>query len=213
LVNGFWSRLAPLSGLVFVGLIVAAFVVGGSTPDSNASAQHVVSWYEAHRHAQMASSFLVAYSVLFGLFFGAALRSYLRARGAAESLVALGFAGIVIFGVGAATLASLNFAAADVPGKISPTAEQALNVAQNDVFFAFLIGMGVWMLANGLAIAHGQALPRWLGWIALVFGVVAVTPIGWFALFGVLGWSLVVSVLMFLREGQRVAPAVAAAPA
>jgi hypothetical protein len=201
-----------LTGLLFVGLIVASFVVSGNTPNTDASAQHVVSFYEAHRNAQMASAFLIAYSVLFGLFFGAALRSHLRARSSSDGLIALGFAGVIVFGVGAATLAALSFAAADVPSKIAPAAEQTLNVLSNDTFFAFLIGMGLFMLGNGLAIARTNALPRWLGWIAIVFGIVAFTPIGWFALFGVLGWTLVVSVLMFMREG-RPSPPTAATPA
>lgn len=34
-------------------------------------------------------------------------------------------------------------AAADVPGKLSPAAEQALNVAQNDFFPLMLAGLGV----------------------------------------------------------------------
>jgi hypothetical protein len=204
------SRLAPFLGLVFVGLILASFIVSGSTPNSDASAQKVVSFFEAHRHAQMASAFLIAYSVLFGLAFGAVLRSFLRARSSSDGPIAFGFAGLILFGIGAATLASLNFAAADVPSKISPTAEQAVNVLSNDTFFAFLVGLGVFLLGNGIAIARTGVLPRWLGWIAVVLGVVAMTPIGFFALFGLLGWTLIVSVLIFLRQGK---PADAAIPA
>jgi hypothetical protein len=211
-VKGHWSRLAPLTGLVFVGLIVAAFAVSFNTPNSDASAQHVISFYKAHRHSVIASSFLIAYSVVFGLFFAAALRSHLRARSSSTGPIALGFAGMIVFGVGAATLAGLNNAVADVPGKIAPSAEQALNVISNDVFFAFLIGMGVFMFGNGLAIACTRVLPRWIGWIAVVIGIAAVTPIGFIAFFALLGWVVVVSVLMFVRE-RRPQPATAAIPA
>lgn len=205
-VKGHWSRLAPLTGLVFVGLVAAAFAVGGNTPNSDASAHHVVSFYEANRHSQIASDFLLAYAALFGLFLAAALRSHLRARSSSDGLIALGFAGMIVFAVGTATLAALDFAAADVPSKITPAAEQTLNVLSNDVFFAFLIGLGVFLLGNGLAIARTKALPSWLGWIAVAGGIVAVTPIGWFVLFGLLGWTVVVSVLMFIREGRPQPP-------
>jgi hypothetical protein len=57
------------------------------------------------------------------------------------------------------------------------------------------------MIANGLATLRGRALPGWLGWIAVVIGVVAVTPIGFFGFLGLMGWTLVVSVLLFLRAG------------
>jgi hypothetical protein len=198
------SRFSPLLGLVFVGLIVAAFVVAGSTPNSDASPQKVVSFYEAHRGAQIASAFLIAYSVVFGLAFGAVLRSYLRARSSSDGPIAFGFAGVIVFGIGAASLASLNFAAADVPSKISPTAEQALNVLSNDVFFAFLIGLGVFLLGNGIAIARTGVLPKSLGWIAVVLGIGAMTPVGWFVLFGLLGWTVIVSILIYLRQGKPV---------
>jgi hypothetical protein len=200
-------RWTPLTGIVFVGLIVGAFVAGGSTPNSDASAQKVVSYYEAHRSAQIASSILVVYSVVFGVFFYGVLRSYLRTRSAENGLVTVGFAGGMLFGAGAAVLASVNFAAADVPGKISPAAEQALNVGQNDLFFLLLAGIAVTMIANGLAIARSAALPRWLGWVAILIGIVAATPIGWFSLLATMGWVLVVSVLMYLRQGGTSAAA------
>ena len=211
-MKGRWSRLAPLTGLVFVGLVVAAFAVSGNTPDSDASAQHVVSYYHSNRHSQIASDFLLAYAVIFGLFFGAALRSHLRARSKSDGLIALGFAGMIVFAIGTTTLAALDYAAADNPTKITPAAEQALNVLANDVFFAFLIGLGVFLLGNGIAIARTKALPRWLGWIAIVGAIVAVTPAGWFVLFGLLGWTLVVSVLMFNSE-RRSSPTTTVEPA
>ncbi|HZT95112.1 MAG TPA: hypothetical protein VE985_11620 [Gaiellaceae bacterium] len=206
-----WGRLASLTGVAFaVLLFVGGLVVGGSTPDSDASAQHVVTFYESHRGSQQASVFLIAYALVFGLFFAAALRSFLRSRSTEHSLIGLGVSGMTVLAVGGATIAGINFAAADVPGKISPTAEQALNVLQNDVFFGLLIGTAVFLIGNGLAIARSAALPRWLGWVAFAFGIVAVTPIGWIVLIIALPlWSLIVSALMFLRQAAP-APAVAA---
>jgi len=163
--------------------------------------QKVVSFYESHRGGQHASTFLIAYSLVFGLFFAAALRSYLRGRSGGDGLLGLGVSGMTVLAVGGATLVGINFAATDVPGKISPTAEQALNVLQNDVFFALVIGAGVFLIGNGLAIVKSVALPRWLGWAAILFGIVAVTPIGWIALiFALPVWSVIVSVLMFVRQ-------------
>jgi MFS family permease len=202
------SRLAPLTGLLFVGLIFAAFVSGGTSPSSDATAQHVVSWYAAHRNGQLASAFLIWYGVVFGFFFFAALRSYLSGRAAENGLVTLGFAGAIVFGASAALLAGITYSLADVPEKISPAAEQAMNVLSNDLFPIMLVGMGVALLVNGLAIVRSRALPVWLGWAGIVIGVVSLTPVGWFGLFGTLGWTLVVSVLIYART----APAAAAAP-
>jgi hypothetical protein len=201
----FLKRLAPLGGLVFIGLIVVAFVVGGNTPGSSKSGADVISYYEAHRTAQLTTAILLGYAMLFGLIFAASVRGYVRARSGSDSVIAFGFAGYVLFAVGIGTFGAMTIALADAPGKLDPSAAQALNVVSNDTFFVFLVGMGTFMLGNGLAIALSGALPRWIGWVGFAIGIAAVTPVGWLAMFGVLGWSLVVSILIFIRDGKRAA--------
>jgi hypothetical protein len=198
-MRGQWARLASLTGFVFAGLLVASFIAGGNTPDTDASVSKVVAYYEKHRSGQIAASYLIAYAVLFALLFAASLRSYLRARGAADGLVALGFAGVIVFAGGATTLAGLNYAAADLPGKIAPASEQTLNVLQNDVFFGLLIGLGLFLFGSGLAIVASGALPKWVGWVGIVIGVVGVTPLGWLSLFAIIAWAPIASAFMYLR--------------
>jgi hypothetical protein len=41
-------RLAPLTGLVFAGLLLAGALVSGNTPDSNWSGPRVVAFYVSH---------------------------------------------------------------------------------------------------------------------------------------------------------------------
>ena len=48
----------------------------------------------------------------------------------------------------------------------------------NDFFFPFEIGLIVFALCTGLAIIASGALPKWLGWVMVVIGVVAFTPVG-----------------------------------
>lgn len=207
------SRLAPLSGVVAVVLILVAFFVLPTSPDVDASAAKAVSFFSEHRRSQLAIAFLVWYAMLFGVFFAACLRSYLRARGGPDGPVALGFIGMGFFALAFSLAAGVLYAAADVPTKISPAAEQALNMLQNDLFPATLVGVALFMFGNGLAIVRAQAktLPTWLGWVALVIGLVAVVPpVSWFSLLGLLGWTLIVSILIYVREGK---PAPAPSPA
>ena len=206
------ARWAPLTGVVFFLLFLAGFLSGSSTPSSDASAQHAVSSFVSNRSGERVSLFLIAYASVFAMFFAAALRSYLKARSDGDGLITLGFAGMVIYVTGALTIVGMEFAATDVPGKISPVAEQALNVLQNDLFFALLVGAGIFLIGSGLAIVANPVLPRWLGWVAIPLAVLAVTPLGWFvAIFALPIWALIVGVLMFLRHSAP-APA-AAAPA
>jgi len=207
-----WGRWASWTGVVFGVLLFLGVMVGGSTPDSDASPQKVVAYYSSHHSGQQASVFLIAYALIFGLFFAGALRSYLRPRSNGDGLIAVGLAGMAVLAASAAVLAGINFAATDVTTKISPDALQALNVLQNDVFFGLLVGTCVFLIGNGLAIVRSAAaLPTWLGWVAAALGALAVTPIGWIVLlFALPLWSVIVGVLMFLRQA---APAPAAAPA
>ena len=204
------GRWAPLTGVVFaVMLVVGVFV--GNTPDNDASAQKAVSSFASNRTDDRITVFLIAYATVFALFFAVALRSYLKARSEGDGLITLGFSGMIIFVVGALTLVGTEFAATDVPAKISPAAEQALNVLQNDVFFALLVGAGIFLIGSGLAIVANAALPKWLGWVAVPLAVIAVTPLGWLvAIFALPIWAAIVSVLMFMRqEAPAAAPAAA----
>jgi hypothetical protein len=202
-----WSRLAPLTGVVFAALLIVSFAVGGSTPGVHASGATVISFYKAHHSAQMASYFLGALGVGFLLFFAAALRSYLSEIEGARGLAPLGFGGAIMLGVGGASFSGLSWGLADARNTLDPSAAQALNVLSNDFFWPFAVGVGVYMIGNGLAIARSRALPRWLGWIAILIGIIGVTPIGFIAFLAVMAWTLIVSPLLYLRSGRTVPPA------
>ena len=206
-----WSRLSWLTGVVFVALLVASFSVSGNSPGSDESGAKVISFYRDHQNAQRASAILGALAVVFFLFFAGALREHLRGSDRASGLATTGFGGAVLIAVGGASFSGFSFALADVPDKLSPAAAQALNLLSNDFFFPFVTGVAVFAIASGLAITRYALLPRWLGWVALLIGVVAVTPIGFFSFFALMAWVLVVSILVFVRLGRSL-PATGAAP-
>jgi hypothetical protein len=206
-----WTRLAPLTGIVFVALMVATFAVGGRTPGVHATGLKVISYYKAHHGEQMASDFLGALGVVFLLFFAAALRTYLRRIEAARALAALGFAGAIVLGIGFAIFGALSWGLADARNTLDPSAAQALNVLSNDFFWPFGIGVTVFGIGYGLAIARSGALPRWLGWVAFVLGILGVTPISFIAFLALLAWSLVTSTLVYTRSARS--GVVAAGPA
>ena len=62
-----------------------------------------------------------------------------------------------------------------------------------------------------LIVRYG-ALPKWLGWVAIVFGVVALTPFGFFAFLGGIVWILVVSIMLTMRARSESAPPTAPPP-
>jgi len=206
------TRYAPLTGALFAVLVIVAFVTGGETPDANASPIKVLTYYAAHRSRIETSAVLVAFAFLFAVFWAATLYGYLRRNGGSDALAVLVLVGGALMAVGAGTLAGAEYGLAHNLGHLGPQTAQALNVLSNTLFLPLIFGSCVFGLASGLAILGGAGLPRWLGWVAVVAGVCsAIPPIGFFALLLFVLWSLVVSILLFVRsEPQAAAPAVPA---
>ena len=197
-----WSLRAPLTGVVFVVLLVIAFAVTGGSPDVKAGGAKVISYYKAHSGSERAGAILGAIAAVFWLFFAGSLRDHLRRFGASDGLAATAFGGAVLFAVGDAIFSALGFTLSDSPGSLDPAAAQALNVLGNDLFFPLAVGNGVFLLANGLAIVRGKVLPAWLGWAAIVLGVLAVSPAGFVAFVGLGIWTLIAAGFMLTGAGR-----------
>lgn len=194
-----WTRLAPLTGIMFVVLLVAGpIVLTANTPGSDASGASVIKFYKDNRHEQQVANLLGALGVIFFIFFAGTLRVHFRSAGQ-DGLGAVSFGGGILIGVGGTIFSAFGFALADVPDKLNEAAAQALNVLNNDFFFPFAAGVAVFMLANAVAIIRGRSLPLWLGWVAVPIGLAAATPAGFFAFFAVPAWVLAVSIVLFIR--------------
>ena len=200
-------RLAPLTGIPFAVLLAVAFATP-MTPDTHDTGAQVISEYQAHHGAHLLGDLTGGVAVVFFLFFISSLRSYFKDKEGGDGLSMAAFAGGILIAVGGAIFTSLDVALIDARHDISPQAVQALNVLNNDLFFPFEIGLVVFSLSIGLAIIASGALPKWLGWVMVVIGVVALSPVGFFGFFAVLIWSLIVSIAIYRRTGPT-----AAAPA
>jgi hypothetical protein len=204
-------RLAPLSGVVFAALLVVTFT-SPSTPGVHASGAEVISHYQTHHSAHLLGDICGGIAVVFFLFFISSLRSYFSDKEGADGLSRAAFAGGILIAVGGGIFTGLDVALIDARHDVSPQAAQALNVLNNDFFFTFEIGLIVFALCIGLAILASAALPKWLGWVMVVIGVVAFTPVGFFGFFVVLLWSAIVAILIYRRSAPD-ASAAAPAPA
>ena len=197
-------RLAPLTGIVFAVLLVVTFTTP-STPDVHDTGQQVIQHYNDHKSAHLLGDITGGVAVVFFLFFISALRSFFKDKEGADGLSMAAFAGGILIAVGGGLFTSLDVALIDARHDISPQAVQALNVLSNDIFFPFEIGLIVFALCTGLAIIASGALPKWLGWVMVVIGVVAFTPVGFFGFFVVLLWSVIVASLIYRRTGPTAA--------
>jgi len=205
-----WERLAPLTGLVFVAIVVVVFATGGSTPGDHDTAQQVQAFYGQHHDKHMTLAFIMAISIPFLLFFISILRYELRRAGGSGQLANAAFAGGVLAAAGFGILAFVHLALADAGGSVKTIGTtQALNVLDNNDFLPMAAGMAVLVLAAGLSTVRHGGLPKWLGWAGVVIGAASFTPAGFFAflLSGI--WVVIVSILLTLgRQSAAPAPAV-----
>ena len=207
-------KLFPLSGIAFVVLVVGAVVgIGGSTPGSDAAAAEVASFYDDNVVRQGIGAFVIAASVPFLVFFGIGLADALVPRTAEGRSVwaQVLMAGTILVAGGVLATAFIHFALVDGgDNEMSPTALQALNVLDGNTWLVFNSGFGVMMLgAAGLLLSAGVL--RWLGWSALVLGILLFVPFAdFFALLLSLVWIIVAGVAI-TRGGERATSPVGAA--
>jgi len=201
--GGMIGRLLPLSGAAFVIVAVVAIVaIGGDTPDGEASAAKVSSFYQAHQNRQNFGAFVLAAAAPLLVFFGIALASAVwPAQGVRRPIWPAVLAAGSVLAAGAFILAAfVHFALADSADTVAASAAQALNVLDADIWIAFNTCLGVMMLGAAGSLIPATDRYRLLGWIALPVGVALLIPFAdFFGLLLTAIWIIVTSVMLFRR--------------
>jgi hypothetical protein len=210
-VQGRWERLAPLTGPLFTVLFAIAFFVSGETPDVDASGEKVISHYDEEGKYYVALIALLIGAAAF-LFFAAALRNALATNvRTADWLPTVAFGGAIVYTVGLAMFGNSTIALLDAADLGEPQVAQALNISDNDNFFPAITGVAVVLLAAAWCIlaSRPRPIPAWLGWVALVLGIVAFAgPLGFISFLAFPIWVLVVGILLYRRgTGPHAEPA------
>jgi hypothetical protein len=202
-------QLLPLSGAVSVLLIFVSFLVAGEPPDVDALPDDLLSYYDDDS-LQIAAA-LLALGSFFFLLFSAAIATALRGprdRDAGTAAGKVSFAGGIVFTVGLTVFAGLAFTAGEVADEVNVGTLQTLNALEMNMFFTVAVGTAAFLLGTGAGALKIGLLPRWLAWVAIVLGVLAITPAGFAAFLGLGIWTLVASVMLAMRAGRAPEPGV-----
>ena len=208
--------LGPLTGIAFVVVVMISFIVAGEPPDAEEPAAKIVSHYVDNKDSIVAGALLTIPAVVLLMFFAGTLRQALQRSGPDSMLPGLVLAGATIISVAAGLDSTISMALAERADDVEPAAVQALQSLWDNDFIPFAIGLALFFLSAGLAIVRSRgseragALPRWMGWVAIVLGVSGMTPAGFFAFLGGALWIVVASALMM--RTARVGPATPAPP-
>jgi hypothetical protein len=209
-------RSAPLAGIASVVLfIVSIFVIeSGSSPDSGASGSEMAEYLDGALGRLALALVLWGIGTIALVWFLEGVRGQLARFD--DRLGRLFFA----LGVGTAILLLASFlpevagafATDEADGPLEPAAAQAIGALGEGFFFGAEVLLAGTFLFAALAILTTRALPAWLGWVSLVFAVVAfVPPIGWaVVVWGFPLWILAVSAVLWRRGAVEAPPARAA---
>jgi hypothetical protein len=193
-----------LAGPLFLLLLIAGLALSGSTPGESSSGQKVIAHYGDNEGKAYAAVFLVGPAVAVLMVFIGRFRTALgRGIGAPGKILQNG---AILYGAGLliANIFELGVVVAS-HNKLTAAAE-TINVLNNDAWIPTAIGMAVLLFGAGLAVLRTRVLPRWLGWVAVVIGVLSLLgPGGFLGFFVGPIWLAVAAVMLYVRRDETVA--------
>jgi hypothetical protein len=200
------ERWAPVSGLIFVALLVVGFAIVGEGPDVDDTTADAAAFWRDNDGENIAGAIIGAVATLYLVWFAGTLRSARRGpTDRDDRLATTAFGGFLLLAVGLSTNSAIQLAAADSVGDVPPQVTQTLSVLYVDFFFPIAAGIVVGLVASGVAILRYATFPSWLGWAAIAIGIIFI-PL-WFV-GGPLAaiWVVVISVMMLRGAPRREEP-------
>jgi hypothetical protein len=201
-----WERLAALAGIVAVILwIVGVLVMETLGTADRETAEEALAYFQDEENGILAAGFIFQLGALFFLVFLSALRSRLwGVEGGSGMLSTLAFASGVAVAIFLIALPGGDMSGALGSEDLGPEAAQALTSLDELFFIGAELSAAVLLFATGLLAVHRRALPVWLGWASFVIALwLLIPPIGWAGLLiGVPVWTLVTSLLLYLRPAE-----------
>jgi hypothetical protein len=203
------NRLLALTGpLFFVLFAVLLFFVDDDGPGEKASGKAVVDFVNDHDDQLFVGAFggpLVA--ALIVIFFSY-VASVARGRGALGAGPSVMVAGAVVWAGGMLLGSMLELAVVSAADNGLEQVAQTLNVLLEAEWLPFIAGAAITLIGAGMTSLRSGIVPSWLGWVALVVGIVGLAGPGGFLTFFVGPiWMLVGGILLYLRAEQEPATA------
>ena len=202
--------LVPLTGILIAVLLIVSFIVQGNLKDASHPANEIKQWYIDNKSAAEVSAFIgtVAAGVL--IFYGGYLRKVFDGAGLMLSILPL--IGLTVVAVGGAIDGLILFATAERAKDLLPESVRTLQTLWDNDFLPLFLGTLVFNWAVGFAVLRSGALPKWMGWAGIVFGVISLAgPIGFIGAIGAALWIIVSSIMLSLRARRPAAAAPATA--
>jgi hypothetical protein len=210
------ERWAPISGIVFVVLMVAGSILVGDVPGADAPEQEIADYLaDSGTHTRnIIGAYMWVVGALAFLWFLTRLRSDLRraegGTGALSNLVfGAGVAFTAVWMVSAAALASVAYA---IELRDAPISDPDLvRVLPPMGGLLLLLGGGfaglLLVLGASVAIFQTGVFPRWLAWLGIVAAIVLLFDVIYLNIFPFWVWVFIASIVMLMRREETAATA------
>ena len=206
------QRVAPVAGLIFVVLFIAALILPGEVPGGADPDQDVISFYEdsGNRLKLMITGYLWTIAGIAFLVFVSGLRERLSlAEGGTAPLSRLAFAGGVLMVAMLFVLVAADIAVpAGVAFQDEPVDAGVARFMIHMGFAAFLLpglfSAIVMIVSTSLLAMRTGALPTWVAWLGFVAAIVLLFGILFVTAIALMVWVLGVSAALFMSRGSEV---------
>jgi hypothetical protein len=219
-----WERLGAATGIAFVVVAFASFIIGGELPKPGDSAEQVVSFYTDGSDKILWSMWLWGIAGIFFVWFLGNLRNHLvKAEGGTGRLTGVMFAGGiaagVVYSIGVTISSLLAFGTAEtVSAELTDTLSDLATHLYNGSAFGFF----VFVLAIVLISGRTKVFPAWLGWFGWLVALLTLTStltlvydegifstgeiVSVVGFFGFFLWFLALAITVTRQAGREPAP-------
>jgi hypothetical protein len=181
-----WERFGASMGIAFFVLTVASAMIAPAPPKVDDSLASITDYFAANYARLLVGAVLGTLGALAFLWFIGHLRHVLqRAERGAEAFSPIVFgSGVAVAVLGMISglpMATLAYAAQSPEARINPLAARALGAGTTRALFdanylaagLALMTAALFLVAAGIAISIGELARPWLGWLALLAGLLA----------------------------------------
>jgi hypothetical protein len=202
------SRLLVLTGPLFaIAFFVAVLFLEQDPPTESASGKAVVDYFNSHSGSTLVGAFggpvLVALIVVFFSQLRALARERVAGAGAGPTVM---ISGAVLWAAGLLVGSWLELGVVIAADKHKEGVAETVNVLLAADWIPFIGGTAVTLIGADMTVLRAGLVARWLGWVALVVGIVALAgPGGCLGVFVGPLWMLVVGMLLLRAEPEPAA--------
>jgi hypothetical protein len=205
------ARWAALGGILYVVLfVIGTILLYDGTPDSGSSPAKIIAYYSdsGHRDKISIGWIVGGLGVFFFLWFLSALRRAVRGLEGEDGLLT------ALTTIGGAIYATLAFAALAINMGIRTMSDDTFHHtvypglihAADDASYILHAtggaGASAMILAASIAGMRAGAVRKWVGWLGIVAGIIALASILFFTQLAIAIWIVVVSGALFIRGAR-----------